>query len=146
VYWGSLFVGRLVLGVVAERLGSRRVLAASLAGIAGGALLIAVPAPAAVAVAGLVLVGAAAAPVFPLLVLTTADRVGQQHADRTVGVQVGAAALGGAVLPAAIGVVLARFGVETLGPALLVLALLLLATYLAPALRPRTDDAPAGHA
>ncbi|HEX2357504.1 MAG TPA: MFS transporter [Micromonosporaceae bacterium] len=139
-YWGSLFAGRLVLGMVAERLGSRRVLAVSLAGIAGGALLIAVPAPAAAAVAGLVLIGGAAAPVFPLLMLTTSDRVGQRHADRAVGVQVGAAALGGAVLPATIGVLMARFGVETLGPALLVLASLLLATYLAPALRRATVD------
>jgi fucose permease len=129
-YWGSLFLGRVVLGVVAERLGSRRVLAASLIGIAAGATLIALPAPAAVAVVGLVLVGAAAAPVFPLMVLTTADRVGAEHADRTIGLQVGAAGLGGAALPAAIGVVLSRVGVETLGPCLLVLATALLVIYL----------------
>ncbi|WP_309244343.1 MFS transporter [Micromonospora parastrephiae] len=74
-YWGSLFVGRVVQGVVAERLGTRLVLRASLAGMAVGAALVAVPATAAVAVLGLVVVGFAAAPVFPLLTLTTADRV-----------------------------------------------------------------------
>jgi fucose permease len=136
-YWGSLFVGRVVLGLVGDRVGSRRVLAGGLTGIAVGALLIALPAHAAVTVAGLVLVGAAAAPVFPLMVLTTADRVGVEHADRAIGVQVGAAGLGGAVLPAAIGVVLGRVGVEALGPSLLALAIALVAIYLTPALHRR---------
>ena len=45
-YWGSLFVGRVVQGLVAERLGTVRVLRGSLAGMAAGAALIAVPGPA----------------------------------------------------------------------------------------------------
>ncbi|MCM0678497.1 MFS transporter [Micromonospora phytophila] len=44
-YWGSLFVGRVVQGVVAERLGAAAVLRGSLVGMAVGALLIALPAP-----------------------------------------------------------------------------------------------------
>ncbi|MFG3715363.1 MFS transporter [Micromonospora sp. NPDC049460] len=130
-YWGSLFVGRVVQGVVAERLGAGVVLRGSLVGMAVGAALIAVPAPAWLAVAGLFVVGFAAAPVFPLLTLTTVDRVGAAHADRTIGLQIGAAGLGGALVPAGVGVLLGNTSVELLGPALVVLALALIALHAA---------------
>ncbi|PWU46823.1 MFS transporter [Micromonospora sp. S4605] len=134
-YWGSLFVGRVVQGVVAERLGSSTVLRASLLGMAAGAALIALPGPAWLAVTGLAVVGFAAAPVFPLLTLTTADRVGPAHADRAIGLQIGTAGLGGALIPAGIGVLLGNTSVELLGPALLLLALALLALHAASARR-----------
>ncbi|WNM39968.1 MFS transporter [Micromonospora halotolerans] len=132
-YWGSLFVGRVVQGVVAERLGTARVLRGSLLGMAGGAVLIALPAPGWVTVAGLLVVGFAAAPVFPLLTLTTAERVGRDHADRTIGLQIGAAGLGAALVPAAVGVLLARVSVAALGPTLVVLAVALVALHAAGA-------------
>ncbi|MBQ0977039.1 MFS transporter [Micromonospora zamorensis] len=128
-YWGSLFVGRVVQGVVAERLGAGLVLRASLAGMAVGALLIAVPGPAVLAVAGLVVVGFAAAPVFPLLTLTTADRVGAAHADRAIGLQIGASGIGAALVPAGLGVLIGNTSVQVLGSALLVLALALIVLY-----------------
>ncbi|MET8350337.1 MULTISPECIES: MFS transporter [unclassified Micromonospora] len=135
-YWGSLFVGRVVQGVVAERLGARLVLRGSLAGMAAGAVLIAVPGPGALAVLGLVVVGFAAAPVFPLLTLTTADRVGAAHADQAIGLQIGAAGLGAAFVPAALGVLIGNVSVQVLGPALLVLALALIVLYELGAGRP----------
>ncbi|WP_446213781.1 MFS transporter [Micromonospora sp. IBSANI012] len=125
-YWGSLFVGRVVQGVVAERLGVGRVLRGSLLGMTAGALLIALPAPAWVAVAGLVLVGFAAAPVYPLLTLATPERVGAAHADRAIGVQIGTAGLGAALIPGGLGVLFGHTSVALLGPALTVLAVLLL--------------------
>lgn len=130
-YWGSLFVGRIVQGMVAERLGVSRVLLGSLIGMAVGAALVALPAPAWVAVTGLAITGFAAAPVFPLLTLTTAERVGPEHADRTIGLQIGATCLGGASLPTAIGALISRQGVEVVGPALLVLDVLMIVLYLA---------------
>lgn len=128
-YWASLFAGRVVQGLLAERLGTGRVLGASIAGMAAGALLVSLPAPGWVTVAGLVVIGFSAAPVFPLLVLGTAARVGDAHADRTIGLQVAGAGLGGAVIPSLIGVLLTRLDVRALGPALLVLSLLLLALH-----------------
>ncbi|WP_328655179.1 MFS transporter [Micromonospora sp. NBC_00330] len=135
-YWGSLFVGRVVQGLVAERLGAGLVLRASLAGMAVGAALIAVPGPAVLAVLGLVVVGFAAAPVFPLLTLTTADRVGAAHADRAIGMQIGASGVGAALVPAGLGVLIGNTSVQVLGAALLVLALALIALYEWGARRP----------
>ncbi|HEX2773156.1 MAG TPA: MFS transporter, partial [Micromonosporaceae bacterium] len=68
----------------------------------------------------------AAAAVFPLMTLTTKDRVGAAHTARAIGLQIGAAGLGGALIPAALGVLISRTGVAALGPALLVLATALL--------------------
>jgi fucose permease len=128
-YWGSMLVGRLLAGAVTDRIGTHRMLPAGVSGLALGAVLIALPAPGWVTVAGLVVTGFAAAPMFPLLTLTTAERVGDAHADRTIGVQVGASALGGALVPAAIGVLIGRVGPEILGPCLVVLATLLALIY-----------------
>ncbi|MET7426979.1 MFS transporter [Dactylosporangium sp. NPDC005555] len=128
-YWAMLFLGRVVQGAVADRLGVHRVITACMIGMAAGAFLVALPGPGWLAVAGLAIIGFAAAPVFPLLTLTTADRVGAAHADRAIGLQIAGAGLGGALVPTAIGVLLARAGVNILGSALLALALLLLVLY-----------------
>lgn len=141
-YWASLFVGRVVQGVTAERLGSDRVLRASLVGLVVGATLVAIPGPAWSAVVGLAVIGFAAAPVFPLLTLTTVDRVGDAHADRTIGVQIAAAGLGGALVPTAIGILLGRTSVEALGPALVVLTVALVALHFTASRRsPATPSA-----
>ncbi|GAA0809685.1 MFS transporter [Spirilliplanes yamanashiensis] len=138
LYWAMLFAGRIVFGPVSERVGSRTVLLGCLVALVAGAALVAVPGVAALSVLGLAVLGFAAAPVFPLLILTTADRVGAAHADRTIGVQVGAAALGGALVPAGIGLALGGAGERAglLGPILLALAVALLVLHLTTGRRP----------
>ncbi|MEU4561153.1 MFS transporter [Actinoplanes sp. NPDC023936] len=130
-YWGSLFAGRVVQGFTVERLGTGRTLTAGLAGMLTGSVLVALPGPGWLAVAGLMMIGFAAAPVFPLLMLTTADRVGGAHADRVIGLQIAASGLGGTLIPAGVGVLVERVGEHTLGPSLVVLSLILLALYAA---------------
>ncbi|GIJ48741.1 MFS transporter [Virgisporangium aliadipatigenens] len=130
VYWAMLFVGRLVQGVVSQRFGAPKVLLGSLVGMAVGAVLVAVPGSGWIAAVGLAVIGFAEAPVFPLLMLTTADRVGAVHADRVIGLQVAAGALGGTLIPAGVGVLLSRVDLELLGPSLVVLAVALVGTYL----------------
>lgn len=141
-YYGSLFLGRVVQGLVAERVGSTQVLWWSLLGIAFGAVLVALPGPGWLAVVGLAVVGFGAAPVFPLLTLTTVERVGAGHADRAIGLQIGVAGAAGALVPGGIGVLISRVDVEVLGPALLALSLLLLlAVYAASNQRARPEVA-----
>jgi fucose permease len=123
-YWAMMFLGRVVLGPVAERLGADRVLAAAVAGVPLGAALMTlsilgpVPGPGsgALAVAGLMLLGLAAAPVFPLFTLTTGT-------TRMVSLQVAASAVGGAAIPAGLGLLLGAAGARLLAPALLALGL-----------------------
>lgn len=129
-YWGSLFVGRVLYGVVADRLPAGPVVRTCLAVIGIGAGMLAVPGTGWLAVVGLILIGGFAAPVFPLLTLTTAERVGDAHADRAIGMQMGAAGLGGTVIPAGIGVLLDRLGADVIGVSLMALAGAVLALHL----------------
>jgi fucose permease len=126
-YWAMMCAGRVVLGPVAERLGARRVLAVAVAGVPFGAALMTLPGPGALAVAGLMLLGLAAAPVFPLLTLIT-------RSTRMVSLQVAASAVGGAALPAGLGLVIGAAGAQTLAPSLLALGLAMAGLY---ALLPR---------
>jgi fucose permease len=121
-YWAMMCAGRVVLGPVAERLGPARVLAAAVTGVPLGAALMALPIPGpglgagALAVAGLMLLGLAAAPVFPLFTLTT-------RTTRMVSLQVAASAVGGAAIPAGLGLFLGAAGPRLLAPSLLALGL-----------------------
>jgi fucose permease len=126
-YWGMTFFGRLLFGTLAERLGVRRVLGAAVLGVSAGAALMIVPSPLAAAV-GLVVLGLAAAPVFPLFTLTTAERVGA-GADQAVGLQVAASEVGSAVLPAGIGLAIGASTGTALAPPLLALSLTMCVIY-----------------
>lgn len=128
-YWVTMFAGRLLLGPVAEHAGASRVLAVAVAGVPAGALLMAVPGPGFVAVAGMMALGVAAAPVFPLFTLTTADRVGASGAARAVALQVAASAVGSAALPSGIGLVIGAVSARALGPALTALGVAMCGAY-----------------
>jgi fucose permease len=78
---------------------------------------------------GLALIGLSSAPVFPSLIATTPARLGEAHAANGVGFQIGAAVLGQSLLPAAVGMLARKLGLEIVGPALLAMALALLGFY-----------------
>jgi ABC-type Mn2+/Zn2+ transport system permease subunit len=60
---------------------------------------------------------------FPLLTLTTAERVGATHAERTIGLQFATSAAAGAVIPGvAVGALTGAFGPYVIGPFLAALA------------------------
>jgi fucose permease len=128
-YWAMMFLGRIVLGAVAERVGAARVLGAAVAVVSVGCALMAVPGPGLLAVAGLLVVGLAAAPVFPLFTLTTARRVGAGGATRMVSLQVAASAVGSAAVPAVIGLAIGAFTANALAPQLLALSVAMYALY-----------------
>jgi len=127
-----MFAGRVVLGPVAERVGPSRVLASAVAGVPLGAALMAVPGPGILAVIGMLTVGLAAAPIFPLLTLTTAQRAGGAGVtgtSRTVSLQVAASAIGGAALPTGLGLAIGAFNARVFAPLLLVLGLAMCGVY-----------------
>lgn len=99
LYWGGLFVGRVAFGVLADRLGEDRSVRLGLWGMAIGAGAFAV-APTWLALPGIVLLGLACAPVFPMLMSRTPARLGDALSTHAVGFQVSAAMLGGVIFPA----------------------------------------------
>jgi fucose permease len=153
VYWGALTVGRLLAGVVVRQTDSlspaprsaqlrggdnlaacrtvgfvsaNRLLRCCTAGMALGAALIWLNITSQLSFLGLGLMGLASAPIFPSLIATTPARLGSAHTSNGVGFQIAAAVLGQALLPAFIGVLAGKLGVEVIGPALFVAAVMLL--------------------
>jgi fucose permease len=129
VYWGALTVGRLLSGFVVGFISVNRLLRFCIVGIAAGALLIWLNAANIVSFLGLALMGLASASVFPSLIATTPERLGEAHTANGVGFQIAAAVLGQSLLPAATGLISGRCGLESIGPMLFTSAILLLALY-----------------
>lgn len=131
-YWATMFLGRVVLGALAERIGPARVLSGAVVGVSVGCAVMAVPGPGVLAITGLMVVGLAAAPLFPLFTLATAQRTGSDGAGQTaqtVSLQVAASSIGGAALPAGIGLAIGAFTAKALAPPLLLLSLTMCAVY-----------------
>jgi fucose permease len=128
-YWAMMCLGRVVFGAVAGRVGPSRLLGAAVAVVGAGCALMALPGPGPLAVAGLMVIGLAAAPIFPLFTLTTAERVGPDAATGMVSLQVAASAVGSAALPAGIGLAIGAFTATALGPCLLLPGLTMFALY-----------------
>ena len=80
---------------------------------------------------GFVVLGGALAGIFPALIALTPGRLGADRAQHVIAWQVGAAAAGGAGISALVGLFIGISGLGVLGPALTVLAVVLVATELA---------------
>lgn len=128
-YWGMFTVGRVLAGMYAGRIGAHALLRGSLAAaLLGTALLWRAPNDLA-SLLGLAITGFAIAPIFPALVSGTRLRVGAHHAANTIGMQIGAAGLGGAVLPGIAGVLAERTTLEAIPLYLTILVAVLITLY-----------------
>jgi fucose permease len=125
-YWGALTLARIGLALPAEPPPAKRVIGVGLVVSVAAALLIWWQPDTVVPVIGFVLLGAALAGMFPALIAVTPQRIGEQRAAHAIAWQVGAAAGGGSAISALIGLAINASGLNVLGPALVVLAALLL--------------------
>ena len=124
-YWAGLAAGRLLAAALGSRVSARTAaIAGTIGTVVGAAGVWANPGPA-VAVAALVITGLSLGPIFPALMNLTPGRLGSRTAVHAVGWQLAAGGIGGATLSALIGVVLQQTGLTSLGPCLLLLAVLL---------------------
>ena len=129
LYWGSLMAGRVLFGIVADRMPLVKTLRVCILGSVAGALLFWLEPTPFVSYVGLMLIGFSLAPVFASLISLTPRRVGAEHANNAIGFQIASAGLGGAGFTAAVGLVAASAGLEVIGASVVVMALFLLAAY-----------------
>lgn len=125
-YWAAFTGGRVLAGLLP--LGDRVGLLLRLcpAGMVAGAALAALGGAGYPALAGLVLLGLAFAPVYPAMVSATPARLGDRHAANAMGFQVTAATAGLAAVPGLIGMAAERLGYEAIGRGWLLCAFLVL--------------------
>jgi fucose permease len=73
---------------------------------------------------GLIVTGFAEAPIFPMLMTTTPQRVGMEHAENGVSLQMGFVGVGSAILPGLIGTIGTNFGLETMTTTFIVMGII----------------------
>jgi fucose permease len=127
-FWGSLTIGRVVLGFVADRLGPDRLLRGATLVIVAGALAFGTS-DGALGRVGLLLMGFGLAHMYPTLMARTPARVGPALDRHTIGFEVSAATLGSTCLPSLVGVLVGRNGYAAIGGVAVALSLLLLAAH-----------------
>jgi fucose permease len=128
-YWATFTVGRILAGVFAHRLGIDALVQGGLTlALLGTGLLWWNPFVLANLLA-VALVGLAIAPVFPALISGTSRRVEARFAANTIGMQMAATGLGGALIPSLVGVLARRASLEVIPVCLVVLFAALLGLY-----------------
>ena len=125
-YWGSFTVGRILAGFLAYKFLSRKI--AKFAAVLGliGSILIAVNLSQWLSLIGLAVTGIAIAPIFPALISSTSYRVGKEHTANTIGMQISAAGLGGALIPGLAGVLAQNISLEIIPIFIIILFVLFL--------------------
>ena len=128
VYFGSITAGRFAVGLVANRLGNRRLVRLGIAVATAGALVFALPAAfGGAASVGLVLMGLGCAPVFPSLMHETARRFPEDVARTVIGRQMTFAYIGGSLIPAGFGLLATWAGLGAVMPVVVLILVALLA-------------------
>ena len=126
-FWATFTLGRVLAGLSTRRIRLNTMLIGALVLSLVGVLLFWWNPTAWVGAGGVLIVGFAMSPIFPGLISSTSQRVGQRHAANTIGLQMSAAALGAALLPYLAGILAERISLEIIPVFLCVSLLVLLA-------------------
>jgi fucose permease len=125
-YWAAFTGARIVLAVLPRQLELVRIIRwGSVLGVVGAAAIWWQP-NRAVALAGFIVLAGGLSGVFPALIGLTPARIGHRRAEHVIAWQVGAAAAGGSGLSAFLGLLIGLNGLQILGPALTIGAVLLI--------------------
>ena len=122
LYWSALAAGRVALALFGDRASAARLIDISLAGAIASAVAFWLLPPPIAALVALPSIGLSLSVFVPLLLYLIPRRVGRAAAPHVIGYLVAAGMIGGAVLPAGIGLVLQSTGVSSLGVCLSALA------------------------
>jgi fucose permease len=122
LYWSALATGRIALALVGDRIQAPQLVDLSVAGAIASAIAFWILPPPIAALIALPSIGLSLSVFVPLLLYLIPRRVGRAAAPHVIGYLVAAGMIGGAVLPAGIGLVLQATGVSSLGICLTALA------------------------
>ena len=120
--------GRFCVGLVANRLGNRRLIQLGVLTALSGATIVAVPTlPAPATLMGLIIMGLGCAPIYPSMMHETARRFPPDVASTVIGRQIGLSYLGVSVMPAACGLLATAAGLVAVMPVVVLFLIGLLA-------------------
>lgn len=119
-------VGRVANGFIADRFGDRNMIRVGIALMFAGIAMVLAPINA-VALAGLVVVGLGAAPVYPCIIHATPSNFGKENSQALVGIQMASAYMGTTLMPPLFGVIAQHISVGLYPFYLMIFAGLMLA-------------------
>lgn len=106
LFYIGIMVGRFVCGFVADKLGDKRMIKIGLAIMLVGISMIALPLTTnMLALAGLIMVGLGAAPIYPSAIHSTPDNFGERNSEALVGLQMASSYVGMTLAPPVFGLV-----------------------------------------
>ena len=125
IYWGSFTIGRMFFGTYMPKVSVLTLLRGCMIAAGAGAVLLWWNPSTVVGLIGLVVLGFAQAPLFPVLISETPRFLGAAHSQNAIGFQVAGAGLGIAALPGLAGLIAAQVGLEVVPPFVVVSLVLL---------------------
>ena len=141
LYWACVTVGRLLVGIFVDRVGSVRLLRFCMPVTVVGALLLWFAPTPLIGFVALAVMGLTLAPVYPTMISRTPQLVGVNLSAYAIGVQTAAASLGAAALPGVLSAAADWGGAPLIAPGLLVFALVQFAVHEALVRRGRRASA-----
>lgn len=104
MFYLGITLGRFICGFVADRAGDKRMVRLGCFVIILGIALIAIPVKSSYpAIAGLIIIGLGAAPIYPSLIHSTPDNFGKENSQAIIGIQMASAYVGILIAPAVFG-------------------------------------------
>lgn len=103
IYYAGITIGRFITGFITFKVSNKMLIRSGQLIALGGALLLLLPVPTAVSVAGLLIIGLGLAPIFPCMLHETPVRFGKKHAQSIMGYQMAFAYTGSTLMPPLLG-------------------------------------------
>ena len=88
IYFGSIMIGRFLMGFIANKLGNRKLINIGLTIALMGAILFLIQGPSILYVLSILLIGLGFAPLYPSMMHETSNRYGSIQAKKVIGNQV----------------------------------------------------------
>ncbi|WP_026293701.1 MFS transporter [Saccharibacillus kuerlensis] len=126
LYYGGITIGRLITGFITLKVSNRILILVGPLISALGAVLLLLPLPGAITLAGFVLIGFGFAPVYPGLIHETPVRFGRANSAKLIGYQMAVAYTGTTFLPPLFGLLASQAGIGLFPVVSLLLIVLML--------------------
>jgi fucose permease len=139
-YWLGLTLGRIFLGHVAQRVGSKRLIEGCLLGVIAGVLLVWLVPAEAVSAVGLCFTGFCLGPIFPTTISLTSELVSGRILASAIGFLSSMGSVGVAFFPWLAGNLAQQFGLWVLLPYVIVLTVVMIGLWLALRAHPQAAE------
>ena len=125
MFFIGITVGRAISGFITMKLNDEQMIRLGQAIIAAGIIVMLLPGPDIISLAGLILIGLGCAPVYPCIIHSTPDHFGAERSQAIIGVQMAFAYIGSCLVPPLFGL-LAQYVDIALYPFFLAVLLILM--------------------